>query len=64
MSSQTFDNSLTTIGMTSTTLALRSTPEVRAKAVRAVCGLAKDATEASEVLEALGLDPAEGKTQP
>jgi hypothetical protein len=36
-------------------------PAVRAAAVRAVCGLARDAGDAALILEALGLDAVEGK---
>lgn len=62
MTRQIFDNS-TELGINQTTVKLQSLPEKRAAAVRAVCGLAKNATEAAEVLEALGLDPVEGKAQ-
>ena len=61
MSAQTFDNTIAMLGPTSSTVASQSPLEVRAAAVRAVCGLARDAVEAAEVLEALGLDPREGR---
>lgn len=38
-----------------------SEPAVRAAAVRAVAGLARDAGDAALLLAALGLDPVEGK---
>jgi len=36
-------------------------PGVRARAVRAVCGLARDAADAALILSVLGLEPGEAK---
>lgn len=60
MTAQTFDNSTV---MKATVNGYACGPEQRSAAVRAVCGMARDAAEAAEVLEALGLDPREGKAQ-
>lgn len=62
MSEALFDNT-TMLALSAKASAYQNSPEERAAAVRAVCGRAPDAAAAAEVLEALGLDPHEGKAQ-